>query len=134
MRCCVGPQNPSVANDISEQALTVVICFSFSTCCCPSKTSDTATLLAHPKLPVVARIWHVYTYSCVHESCQAISISRANECSINSTSGLSKIGGSYTLFLLPVLLCALDLVYIHTQSVASLLVYIFDNVMYSNLV
>ena len=66
MRCCVGPQNPSVANDISERAVTVVICFSFSTCCCPCITSDTVMLLAHPKLPVVARIWHVYTYSRTH--------------------------------------------------------------------
>ena len=45
-----------------------------------------------------------HTGSC-HRSCQAISISRANECSINSTGGLFcpvQIGGSYTLFLLPV--------------------------------
>ena len=66
MRCCVGPQNPSVADDISKRAVTVVIGFPFSTCCCPCKTSDTATLLAHPKLPVVARMWHVYTYSRAH--------------------------------------------------------------------
>ena len=51
MRCCVGPQNPSVANDISERAVTVVICFSFSTCCCScnTSTSKTSAVLARPK-------------------------------------------------------------------------------------
>ena len=108
MRCCVGPQNPSVANDISERAVTVVICFSFSTCCCPCKTSDTATLLAHPKLPVVARIWHVYTYSRTWGRAEQ----SAAQTNVLATGGRvilpgPKFGGSYTLFLLPILSCTL---------------------------
>ena len=110
----MGPQNPSVANDISERALSVVICFSFSTCCCPCKTSDTATLLAHRKLPVVAGIWHVYTYSRAHgvlPSNQYFPRKRMFYKYLIVLAGYSarsKIGGSYTLFL-PVLLCALVL-------------------------
>ena len=125
MRCCVGPQNPSVANDISEQALTVVICFSFSTCCCPCKTSDTATLLAHPKLPVVARIYMAR----VHVLARTRSLAKQSVFPAQTNvlivlagySALSKIGGSYTLFLLPVLLCALDM-YIYVLYVCTCMV------------
>ena len=94
MCCCMGPQNQSVMDDISKRAITVAICFFFSTRCCPCKNSNTGMLPAHPKHAAVrylARIWYVHCIYAHMGSCHAISISCAVLVGYSTRSKLARL-------------------------------------------